>query len=154
LGTGTSSRRRPPGPSCSVRRRRPGRRTWTRRTPGRTSPRAPAPRTSPCGTAGTTRATSRSGPHAGRSPPPPSPACLSCPPAAAPRLSARVFVFLHGHKNSHSLVKNVHSSRGRRAYVAGLHVDADMAVLLEALALGEVGDDVAGHEDGDTDLRP
>jgi hypothetical protein len=41
-----------------------------------------------------------------------------------------------------------------RAYVAGLLVDADMAVLLEALALGEVGDDVAGHEDGDTDLRP
>jgi hypothetical protein len=41
-----------------------------------------------------------------------------------------------------------------RAYVAGLLVDADMAVLLEALALGEVGDDVAGHEDGDTDVRP
>jgi len=29
-----------------------------------------------------------------------------------------------------------------------------MAVLLEALALGEVGDDVAGHEDSDADVGP
>jgi len=29
-----------------------------------------------------------------------------------------------------------------------------MAVLLEALALGEVGDDVPRHEDGDPDVGP
>ena len=29
-----------------------------------------------------------------------------------------------------------------------------MAVLLEALALGEVGDDVAGREDGDVHVGP
>lgn len=29
-----------------------------------------------------------------------------------------------------------------------------MAILLKTLALGEVGDDVAGHEDGDADVRP
>jgi hypothetical protein len=39
-------------------------------------------------------------------------------------------------------------------YIASFLVDADMAVLLEALAHGEVGDDVAGHEDGDTDVGP
>jgi hypothetical protein len=29
-----------------------------------------------------------------------------------------------------------------------------MAVLLDALPLGEVGDDVAWHQDGDTDVGP
>ena len=46
-------------------------------------------------------------------------------------------------------------SRGEEtggAYVAGLLIDADMAVLLEALALGDVGDDVPWHEDGDADV--
>lgn len=43
---------------------------------------------------------------------------------------------------------------GECAHVAGLLVDADMAVLLESLALGKVGDDVPGHEDGDADVGP
>jgi hypothetical protein len=49
---------------------------------------------------------------------------------------------------------NVEERRGIGAYVAGLLVDADMAVLLEALALGEVGDDVPRHQDGDPDVGP
>lgn len=39
-------------------------------------------------------------------------------------------------------------------YVAGLLVEADVAILLDALAHCEVGHHVTRHQDGDPDVRP